>query len=141
MLTYLNWQKMSAYSAEILDACSTVTLKVKLLPIFRCESACSCMASPTPSTPSFWGLPGASGVTERQKTPQSEGSSESNRRQNNMRKEYYFQRDFGSNKEHCLLLSHWQRVWWKHSITTCHARVFVPFGADIKHLTKVSVTK
>lgn len=34
--THLNWQKMSAYSAEMLEAWSTVTLKVKLLPIFKC---------------------------------------------------------------------------------------------------------
>lgn len=33
--THLNWQKMSAYSAEMLEACRTVTLKVKMLPIFR----------------------------------------------------------------------------------------------------------
>lgn len=30
---------MSAYSAEILEAWRTVTLKVKVLPIFRCERA------------------------------------------------------------------------------------------------------
>lgn len=35
--TYLNWQKMSAYSAEMLEACRTVTLKVKTLPILRCS--------------------------------------------------------------------------------------------------------
>lgn len=58
---------MSAYSAEMLDACSTVTLKVKLLPIFRCESVCSCTPSPKASTPSFWGLSGTSGGTEGQK--------------------------------------------------------------------------
>lgn len=32
MLTYLNWQKMSAYSGWIPLACSTVTRKVKMLP-------------------------------------------------------------------------------------------------------------
>lgn len=37
--TYLNWQKMSAYSAEMLEAWRTVTLKVNVLPIFRCERA------------------------------------------------------------------------------------------------------
>lgn len=44
-LTYLNWQKISAYSAEILDACKTVTLKVKLLPILRCSTSPSIWAS------------------------------------------------------------------------------------------------
>lgn len=39
--THLNWQKMSAYSAEMLEACRTVTLKVKVLPIFRCDRAFS----------------------------------------------------------------------------------------------------
>ena len=38
---HLNWQKMSAYSAEMLEACRTVTLKVKTLPILRCSSASS----------------------------------------------------------------------------------------------------
>lgn len=37
--TYLNWQKMSAYSAEMLEAWRTVTLKVNVLPIFRCDRA------------------------------------------------------------------------------------------------------
>ena len=35
VLTHLNWQKMSAYSAEMLEACRTVTLKVNVLPILR----------------------------------------------------------------------------------------------------------
>lgn len=38
-VTYLNWQKMSAYSAEMLEAWRTVTLKVNVLPIFRCDRA------------------------------------------------------------------------------------------------------
>lgn len=37
--THLNWQNMSAYSAEMLEACRTVTLKVNVLPIFRWDSA------------------------------------------------------------------------------------------------------
>lgn len=39
VITYLNWQKMSAYSAEMLEAWRTVTLKVNVLPIFRWERA------------------------------------------------------------------------------------------------------
>lgn len=35
----MNWQKMSAYSAEMLEACRTVTLKVNVLPIFRWDRA------------------------------------------------------------------------------------------------------
>lgn len=38
---HLNWQKMSANSAEMLEACSTVTLKVNRLPTFRCSSVAS----------------------------------------------------------------------------------------------------
>ena len=38
---HLNWQKMSAYSAEMLDACRTVTRKVKVLPRRRWSRAAS----------------------------------------------------------------------------------------------------
>lgn len=53
--THLNWQKMSAYSAEMLEACSTVTRKVKVLPRRRQSSA----ASRGPSRAAFSGLPRA----------------------------------------------------------------------------------
>lgn len=54
---------MSAYSAEILEACRTVTLKVKMLPIFRWERAFSGDRSRGRSRPRlelFAGLGGAS---------------------------------------------------------------------------------
>lgn len=59
--SHLNWQKMSAYSAEMLEACRTVTLKVKMLPSFRCSSP----ASNGPSRAVFSGLSRrrSSGVT------------------------------------------------------------------------------
>lgn len=49
---HLNWQKMSAYSAEILDACRTVTRKVKVLPRRRWSRA----VSRGPSRAAFSGL-------------------------------------------------------------------------------------
>lgn len=49
---HLNWQKMSAYSAEMLDACRTVTRKVKVLPRPRWSRA----ASRGPSRAAFSGL-------------------------------------------------------------------------------------
>lgn len=48
----MNWQKMSAYSAEMLEACRTVTLKVKILPILRCSR----VVSSAPSRPGFSGF-------------------------------------------------------------------------------------
>lgn len=57
--THLNWQKMSAYSAEMLEACKTVTLKVKVLPIFRWDRDVSGDSSRGKSRPSpklFTGL-------------------------------------------------------------------------------------
>ena len=48
----MNWQKMSAYSAEMLDACRTVTRKVKVLPRPRWSRA----ASRGPSRAAFSGL-------------------------------------------------------------------------------------
>lgn len=58
---HLNWQKMSAYSAEMLEACRTVTRKVKMLPSFRWSRA----ASSGPSGAGFSGLSRrrSSGVT------------------------------------------------------------------------------
>lgn len=53
---HLNWQKISAYSAEMLEACSTVTLKVNRLPTFRCSSD----ASRAPSRQAFSGFSGSS---------------------------------------------------------------------------------
>lgn len=50
--THLNWQKMSAYSAEMLDACRTVTRNVKALP--RCRWARA--VSRGPSRTAFSGL-------------------------------------------------------------------------------------
>lgn len=61
---------MSAYSAEMLEACKTVTLKVKVLPIFRWDSAFSGERSRGRSRPRpelFTGLRGAS-TTATQKT-------------------------------------------------------------------------
>lgn len=49
---HLNWQKMSAYSAEMLDACRTVTRKVKVLPRRRWSRA----VSRGPSRADFSGL-------------------------------------------------------------------------------------
>ena len=48
----MNWQKMSAYSAEMLDACRTVTRKVKVLPRPRWSRA----VSRGPSRVAFSGL-------------------------------------------------------------------------------------
>ena len=58
---HLNWQKMSAYSAEMLEACRTVTRKVKMLPSFRWSRA----VSSGPSGTGFSGLSRrrSSGVT------------------------------------------------------------------------------
>lgn len=56
---------MSAYSAEMLEACKTVTLNVKVLPIFRWERAFSGERSRGRSRPRpglFTGLRGASMV-------------------------------------------------------------------------------
>lgn len=57
---YLNWQKMSAYSAEMLEACSTVTLKVNRLPTFRCSR----VASSAPSRHVFSVFSGSSAPAE-----------------------------------------------------------------------------
>lgn len=54
---------MSAYSAEMLEACRTVTLKVNVLPIFRWDRAFSGERSKGRSKPRlelFAGLLGAS---------------------------------------------------------------------------------
>lgn len=56
--TYLNWQKMSAYSAEMLEAWRTVTLKVKMFPILRCSRVPS---RASPSRLDFRGLSNSSG--------------------------------------------------------------------------------
>lgn len=56
---------MSAYSAEMLEACKTVTLKVNVLPIFRCDRAFSGERSRGRSRPGpelFTGLRGVSVV-------------------------------------------------------------------------------
>lgn len=56
---------MSAYSAEMLEACKTVTLKVKVLPIFRWDrdfSGDSSRGKSRPSPKVFTGLWGASRV-------------------------------------------------------------------------------
>lgn len=62
-LAHLNWQKMSAYSAEMLEAWSTVTLKVNRLPTFRCSS----VASRAPSRHAFSGFSGSSAPAVRKK--------------------------------------------------------------------------
>lgn len=51
---YLNWQNMSAYSAEIPVACNTVTRNVNSLPICKCSpvsSATSCNSDETLESP------------------------------------------------------------------------------------------
>lgn len=62
---------MSAYSAEMLEACNTVTLKVKVLPIFRWDRAFSGERSRGRSRPDrpklFMGLQGASWVATRER--------------------------------------------------------------------------
>lgn len=52
--THLNWQKMSAYSAEMPVACSTVTRNVNSFPICKCSpdsSATSCSSDETLESP------------------------------------------------------------------------------------------
>ncbi len=61
--TYLNWQKMSAYSAEMLEACRTVTLKVNTLPILRCSKA----VSSVPSRLAFNGFSSSSAPADKYK--------------------------------------------------------------------------
>lgn len=59
---------MSAYSAEMLEACKTVTLKVKVLPIFRWDrdfSGDSSRGRSRPRPKLFTGLWGASRVAAR----------------------------------------------------------------------------
>lgn len=65
--SHLNWQKISAYSAEMLEACRTVTRKVKMLPSFRWSRA----ASRGPSIVDFSGLSRrrSSGVTAWRREP------------------------------------------------------------------------
>jgi len=66
---------MSAYSAEMLEACKTVTLKVKVLPIFRWERAFSGDSSSGRSRPRpklFTGLWGGSGVAAEHKGREAE---------------------------------------------------------------------
>ena len=43
--TYLNWQKMSAYSGEIPYACNMVTLNVNWVPNLRCSGKFSFLIS------------------------------------------------------------------------------------------------
>jgi len=68
---YLNWQKMSAYSAEMLEACRTVTRNVKILPSFRWSRAVS-------SGPSGAGF---SGLSRRRSSGVTAGRGESSARQ------------------------------------------------------------
>lgn len=52
--THLNWQKMSAYSAEMPVACNTVTRNVNSFPICKCSpdsSATSCSSDETLESP------------------------------------------------------------------------------------------
>lgn len=65
--SHLNWQKISAYSAEMLEACRTVTRNVKMLPSFRWSRA----ASRGPSIVDFSGLSRrrSSGVTAWRREP------------------------------------------------------------------------
>lgn len=74
--THLNWQKMSAYSAEMLEACRTVTLKVKVLPIFRWDRTFSGERSRARSRPRpalFTGLLGASMISTRNRERDTDG--------------------------------------------------------------------
>lgn len=67
-ITYLNWQKMSAYSAEMLEAWRTVTLKVKVLPIFRWDRAFCGDKSRGRSKPRLELLAGLLGVSKEATT-------------------------------------------------------------------------
>jgi len=58
--TYLNWQKMSAYSGEMAEACSSVTRNWNVWPIFRWDgssltsiSVDTAVLSPSPSASFF----------------------------------------------------------------------------------------
>ena len=60
-VTYLNWQKMSAYSGEIPDACRMVTRNVSCEPILRCSGKSSSSMLKKASA-RFSSSPGSPGV-------------------------------------------------------------------------------